>query len=51
LKDYHADTCHYSPKPTKETKAIYDMLKDKYAPFTRKKSVGTPTEIYKNDSS
>lgn len=38
-------------EPTKDTKAIYDMLKYKYAPFTRKKSVGTPAEIFKNDSS
>jgi len=37
-------------EPTKVTKAIYDWLKYKYVPFTRKKSVGTPAEILKNDS-
>ncbi|MDF1560844.1 MAG: transposase, partial [Bacteroidales bacterium] len=37
-------------EPTKVTKAIYDLLKYKYVPFTRKKSVGTPAEIFKNDS-
>lgn len=37
-------------EPTKEVKNIYDMLKYKYAPFVRKKSVVPPTEIFKNDS-
>jgi hypothetical protein len=37
-------------EPTKEVKAIYDMLKYKHAPFTRKKSVVPPSEIQKNNS-
>ena len=37
-------------EPTKEVKNIYDLLKYKYAPFVRKKSVVPPTEIFKNDS-
>lgn len=37
-------------EPTKEVKKIYDLLKYKYAPFVRKKSVVPPTEIFKNDS-
>jgi hypothetical protein len=36
--------------PTKEVKAIYDILNYKYAPFTRKKSVVPPAEILKNNS-
>ena len=35
---------------TKEVKRIYDMLKYKYVPFARKKSVVPPAEILKNDS-
>jgi hypothetical protein len=38
-------------EPTKEVKSIYDLLKYKHAPFTRKKSVVTPAEIFKNNSS
>jgi len=38
-------------EPTKEVKKIYDLLKYKYAPFVRKKSVVPPAEILKNDSS
>jgi transposase len=38
-------------EPTKEVKAIYDLLKYKYVPFTRKKSVVPPPEILKKDSS
>jgi hypothetical protein len=34
-------------EPTKEAKAVYDLLQYKYAPFTRKKSVVPPTEILK----
>lgn len=37
-------------EPTKEVKKIYDLLKYKYAPFTRKKSVVPPAEILKNFS-
>jgi transposase len=37
-------------EPTKEVKKIYDHLKYKYAPFTRKKSVVPPAEILKNFS-
>ena len=37
-------------EPTKEVKAIYDILNYKYAPFTRKKSVVPPAEIFKNNS-
>ena len=37
-------------EPTIEVKAIYDILKYKYAPFTRKKSVVPPAEIFKNNS-
>ncbi|MFO7657211.1 MAG: IS1634 family transposase [Bacteroidales bacterium] len=37
-------------EPTKEVKKIYDHLKYKYVPFTRKKSVVPPTEILKNFS-
>jgi hypothetical protein len=37
-------------EPTKEAKKIYDLLKYKYAPFTRKKSVVPPAEILKNSS-
>jgi len=37
-------------EPTKEARNIYDILKYKYAPFTRKKSVVTPAEICKNNS-
>jgi hypothetical protein len=36
--------------PTKEVKAIYDILNYKHAPFTRKKSVVPPAEILKNNS-
>ena len=35
-------------EPTKEVKVIYDMLKYKYKPFSRKKSVVLPSEIFKN---
>lgn len=35
---------------TTEVKKIYDLLKYKYAPFVRKKSVVPPAEIFKNDS-
>jgi len=37
-------------EPTKEVKAIYDILNYKYAPFSRKKSVVPPAEILKNNS-
>ena len=37
-------------EPAKEVKKIYDLLKYKYAPFVRKKSVVPPVEIFKNDS-
>ena len=37
-------------EPTKEVKKIYDLLKYKYAPFVRKKSVVPPAEFFKNDS-
>jgi len=37
-------------EPTKEVKAIYDILNYKHAPFTRKKSVVPPAEIFKNNS-
>jgi transposase len=37
-------------EPAKETKKIYDLLKYKYVPFTRKKSVVPPAEILKNFS-
>lgn len=37
-------------EPTKEAKEIYDKLKYKYQPFTRKKSVVLPAEILKNGS-
>jgi len=35
-------------EPTKEVKQIYDILKYKYVPFTQKKSVVPPVEIFKN---
>ena len=38
-------------EPAKEVKVIYDMLNYKYTPFTRKKSVVPPAEIFKNNSS
>ena len=38
-------------EPTKEVKQIYDHLKFKYVPYHRKKSVVSPEEIFKNDSS
>jgi len=38
-------------EPNKEVKAIYDILKHKYVPFVRKKSVVPPAEFQKNDSS
>ncbi len=34
-------------EPTKEAKNIYDLLKYKYAPFSKKKSVVPPAEIFK----
>lgn len=37
-------------EPTKEARKIYDLLKFKYAPFIRKKSVVPPAEILKNFS-
>jgi hypothetical protein len=37
-------------EPTIEVKEIYDKLKFKYKPFSRKKSVVLPTEIFKNGS-
>ena len=38
-------------EPTKEVRKIYDLLKYKYVPFVRKKSVVPPAEIFKYDSS
>ncbi len=38
-------------EPTKQVRQIYDLLKFKYVPFHRKKSVVLPEEILKNDSS
>jgi len=38
-------------EPTQSVKKIYDLLNFKHLPFTRKKSVVTPAEIFKNDSS
>jgi hypothetical protein len=38
-------------EPTKEVKEIYDKLKYNYKPFSRKKSVVLPAEIFKNNSS
>ncbi len=35
-------------EPTKQVKEIYDLLKFKYVPFRRKKSVVPPVEIFKN---
>ena len=35
-------------EPTKEVRKIYDLLKYKYVPFTRKKSVVPPAEFSKN---
>jgi hypothetical protein len=35
-------------EPESEVKNIYDALKYKYYPFTRKKSVVPPAEIFKN---
>jgi hypothetical protein len=37
-------------EPTQQVKQIYDHLKFRPVPFTRKKSVVTPAEISKNDS-
>jgi len=37
-------------EPNKRVKEIYDLLKYKHAPFTRKKSVVPPAEILKNNS-
>jgi hypothetical protein len=37
--------------PQQKAKQIYDILKYKYVPFHRKKSVVVPAEILKNDSS
>jgi transposase len=37
-------------EPTENVKEIYDKLKYKYKPFTRKKSVVLPAEILKNGS-
>ena len=37
-------------EPVKEVKAIYDILKYKYQPFTRKKSVVPPSEFQKNNT-
>jgi len=37
-------------EPTKEVKKIYHLLKYKYAPFTRKKSVVPPADFFKNYS-
>ena len=37
-------------EPSKEVKNVYELLKYKYAPFARKKSVVPPDEIFKNDS-
>jgi len=38
-------------EPNQKVKHIYELLKFKYAPFVRKKSVVPPAEIFKNDSS
>jgi transposase len=38
-------------EPTIGAKKIYDLLNYKYVPFTRKKSVVPPAEIFKNNSS
>ena len=35
-------------EPTQQVKKIYDLLNYKYVPFTRKKSVVLPAEIFKN---
>lgn len=37
-------------EPNEKVRKIYDLLKYKYAPFTRKKSVVPPAEIFKNQS-
>ena len=37
-------------EPNKRVKEIYDLLKYKHAPFTRKKIVVPPAEIFKNNS-
>jgi transposase len=37
-------------EPTKEVKKLYDLLKYKYVPFARKKSVVPPADILKNNS-
>lgn len=37
-------------EPTNDVKVIYDILKYRYVPFTRKKSVVPPPEIFKNNS-
>jgi len=37
-------------EPSKDAKEIYDKLKYKYQPFTRKKSVVPPAEFFKNES-
>ena len=37
-------------EPTKEVKKVYDLLKYKYAPFIRKKSVVPPAAILKSNS-
>ncbi len=37
-------------EPSAKVKQIYDLLKYKYVPFVRKKSVVTPAEILKNEN-
>jgi len=44
-------TIRQCTEPTKKVKQIYDLMKYKYVPFYRKKSVVLPAGILKNDSS
>lgn len=37
-------------EPSEKVKQIYDLLKYKYAPFVRKKSVVPPAGIFKNET-
>jgi transposase len=43
-------TVRQCTEPAKEVKKVYDLLKYKYAPFVRKKSVVPPADFLKNYS-
>jgi hypothetical protein len=52
IRNIHDETIsiRQCTEPNEKVRKIYDLLKYKYTPFTRKKSVVPPAEIFKNHS-